>query len=224
MKLTIVLTLTQFLSQAIFAQDDLIYEADFTKAIDRHEWIVESESGTNAVVKAEQGRLVIDTEGGVTVWLNKQLNGNIRIEYERTVRMEGKAHDRLSDLNQFWMAQDPRNPDLFTRRGAFGEYDSLQLYYAGMGGNSNTTTRFRKYDGQGNRVLLREYTDEAHLLKANKKYHITIIVKDGTTSFWVNGECYFSYRDPDPLRQGYFGFRSVHSRQEIAHFRIYQLP
>jgi rhamnogalacturonan endolyase len=223
MKLTLTIALIHFLAGAVWAQDALIYEADFTKEIERHEWIVESESGAN-VVRTEQGRLVIDAAGGVTVWLNKLLEGNIRIEYERTVLMDGKAHDRLSDLNQFWMAQDPRNPNLFTRSGTFEEYDSLQLYYAGMGGNSNTTTRFRKYDGQGNRVLLHEYKDEAHLLKANRKYHISIIIKDDATSFWVDGECYFSYRDPAPLREGNFGFRSVHSRQEVANFRIYQLP
>lgn len=200
----------------------LLYEADFRKGIDKKEWVVEAASEDEVYVK--DGKMVIDSKGGITVWLNKRLEGNIQIEYERTVLMDGKKNDRLSDLNQFWMAQDPRNANLFTRKGSFEQYDSLQLYYVGMGGNANTTTRFRKYDGKGNRVLLQEYTDANHLLKSNKKYKIKIIVENGTTSFWVDDKCYFRYTDPEPLREGYFGFRSVHSRQEVSGFRVYRLP
>lgn len=68
--------------------------------------------------------------------------------------MNGGKNDRISDLNQFWMANDPNNYNLFTRNGVFEAYDSLQLYYVGMGGNSNTTTQLRKYRGNGQRVLL----------------------------------------------------------------------
>jgi rhamnogalacturonan endolyase len=121
------------------------------------------------------------------------------------------------------MATDPSSPQLFTRQGTFGEYDSLQLYYVGMGGNSNTTTRFRKYDGQGNKALLQEYKDADHLLIPGKTYDIKIIVQNATTSFWVDGIRYFRYTDSIPLKEGYFGFRSVHSRQEIEQFRIYKL-
>jgi hypothetical protein len=200
-----------------------IYAADFKKRIDTSEWISEIEPKPGSSVYTKDGKLVMDTRGGVTVWLNKRLKGNIQIEFKRTVLMDGDNNDRLSDLNQFWMAEDPRNPNVFTRSGVFAEYDSLRLYYVGMGGNSNTTTRFRKYQGNGVKLLLQEYKDEAHLLKAGKKYAIKIIVKDGVTSFWVDDECYFTYADPDPLQEGYFGFRSVHSRQAIEDFRIYHL-
>lgn len=202
----------------------LIYAADFNKRIDTNEWISEMEPGPGSSVYTKDGKLLLDTRGGVTVWLNKKLKGNIQIEYKRTVLMEGKSNDRLSDLNQFWMAQDPRNAKLFTRSGVFVQYDSLRLYYVGMGGNDNTTTRFRKYLGNGEKTLLQEYKDEAHLLKAGKKYAVKIIMKDGVTGFWVDDECYFTYADPEPLREGYFGFRSVHARQAIEDFKIYQLP
>ena len=201
----------------------LLYTADFTKELDQKEWVTEIESQGRGVVDAKSGRLMIDTRGGVTVWLNRKLKGNILIEYERTVLMEGKDNDRLSDMNQFWMALDPRNLNLFTRNGAFAQYDSLQLYYVGMGGNTNSTTRFRKYDGSGNKPLLSEFTDADHLLKPNRKYRISILLKDNVTSYWVDGECYFTYRDPNPLREGYFGFRSVHSRQVVENFRVYLL-
>ena len=62
----------------------------------------------------------------------------------------GGTHDRVSDLNCFWMATDSRSPDdLFaTRRsGKFSDYDRLRTYYVGLGDNGNSTTRFRRYIG-----------------------------------------------------------------------------
>lgn len=202
----------------------LIYAADFAEEIDTSEWIAEIEPQPGSSVYAKDGKLMIDTKGGVTVWLKKRLTGNIQIEYKRTVQVDGNINDRLSDLNQFWMAEDPRNSKLFNRSGEFAQYDSLRLYYVGMGGNSNTTTRFRKYQGNGEKILLQEYTDADHLLKAGKKYLIRIIVSDSKSSFWVDDVCYFTYVDPDPLLGGYFGIRAVHSRQAIEDFKIYQLP
>jgi hypothetical protein len=149
---------------------ELIYTADFKKALDTSEWVTEIEPGHGSAVYTKNGKLWIDTKGGVTVWLKKSLKANVQIEYKRTVLMEGEPNDRLSDLNQFWMAEDPRNSKLFTRTGAFAQYDSLRLYYVGMGGNSNTTTRFRKYQGNGDKTLLQEYTDAYHLLKAGRTY------------------------------------------------------
>jgi rhamnogalacturonan endolyase len=221
--LTSAIAAVLFCTRAQAQNDKLIYSTDFTNPPDKKEWITEIEPKTPASVYTEKNRLILDTRGGVTVWLNKRLTGDIRIEYDRTVLMEGGANDRTSDLNQFWMATDPRNKNLFTRSGVLESYDSLSLYYVGMGGNSNRTTRFRKYNGNGDRQLLQEYTDTAHLLKPGITYHITTIVKGNETSFWVNGEPYFLYKDSAILKEGYFGFRSTKSRQSIANLKIYQL-
>src|SRR5262249_47262669 len=153
----------------------------------------------------------------------KVLKGNIQIEYDRRILVDTGKNDRLSDCNQFWMATDPNSSNLFTRSGKFEDYDNLQLYYVGMGGNTNKTDRFRKYYPNGTKPVIKEYLDASHLLQANKTYHISIIVKNGTTSFWVNGGNFFTYTDPAPLTSGYFGFRSTWSRQEIKNFSIYQL-
>lgn len=217
------ITAILFCTSAQAQKDKLIYSTNFTGPLDKTEWITEIEPKTPATVYTEKNRLILDTRGGVTVWLNKRLTGNIRIEYDRTVLMEGGANDRTSDLNQFWMATDPRNKNLFTRTGVLDSYDSLCLYYVGMGGNSNSTTRFRKYNGNGDRQLLQEYTDTTHLLKPNITYHITTIVKGNETSFWVNGVSYFLYKDSALLKEGYFGFRSTKSRQTITNLKIYQL-
>jgi rhamnogalacturonan endolyase len=201
-------------------QQKLLFSDDFTAPLDTNIWIPEIAPLPDSKVYTRNGKLVLDTRGGVTVWLNKLLGGNIIIEFDRKVIVANGKNDRLSDLNMFWMASDPKNPDLFTRNGILEKYDSLQLYYVGMGGNTNSTTRFRKYQGNGARTLLQEYTDTDHLLKPDKTYHIKIEVHDGITSFWVDGNCYFNYKDPSPLQKGYFGFRSTWSHQEISGFRV----
>ncbi|MFT3827259.1 MAG: DUF6250 domain-containing protein [Chitinophagaceae bacterium] len=201
----------------------LLFKDDFRKGIDSNVWKAEVAPQPFSSVYVQQNKLVLDTKGGVTVWLNKLLEGNILIEYDRVVLQDTGRNDRISDLNQFWMATDPRNVNLFTRTGVLEEYDSLQLYYIGMGGNTNSTTRFRKYEGNGERTLLQEYKDSSHLLQPNTNYHIKILVKNGTTCFWVNDVQFFTYADPRPLQKGYFGFRSTKSRQAISEIRIYEV-
>jgi rhamnogalacturonan endolyase len=166
--------------------------------------------------------LLIDVDSGVTVWLDKPLSGNLLITYTRRVVMDGGKNDRLSDFNHFWMASDPRNPNLFTRSGKFEDYDNLDMYYVGFGGNTNKTTRFRRY-GDGQKMLVGERLDAARLLKPNHDYAVEIAVYNGCTRMLVDGEEYFSYRDPKPFTNGYFGFRTTWSRQTIDDLKIYKL-
>src|SRR5690606_21252690 len=200
-------------------EPELLFEDSFEQGLDSTLWIAEIAPEPNSHVYVAEGKLWLDTYGGVTVWLNQLLDGNYAIEYERTVAVDTGANDRLSDLNQFWMASDPSNENLFSRSGVFESYDSLSLYYVGMGGNTNTTTRFRKYEGGGTKPLLYEHD---HKLKANHTYRIRTEVIDGVTTFSVDGQELFSHRDPDPLTQGYFGLRSTYSRQAIDNVRIYR--
>ncbi|MFH0988768.1 MAG: DUF6250 domain-containing protein [bacterium] len=204
-----------------YIKEQLIYQDNFDRGIKN--WVVETSHSPNSKVESKDGKLIIDVEHGATVWFNKKLSGNILIEYHRKVIMNNGHNDRLSDLNQFWMATDPRQENLFTRSGTLAEYDSLRLYYAGIGGNSNTTTRFRKYRGNGERNLLTDLQDERHLLQPNKTYLIQLVVHNGTTKVFVDGEQYFSFKDDEPLTEGYFGFRTVESHQEIDDFKIYRL-
>lgn len=207
----------------LFREKQLIFTEDFSEGLNQNNWIVEVDPQPNSSVAISNGRLTINTAGGATVWLNKILKGDVQIEYIRKVIVNNGVNDRLSDLNQFWMAQTTEGNAFFTRNGRFEEYDDLALYYVGVGGNSNTTTRFRKYSGNGERKLLGEHTDRRHLLNANQEYAIKITVVGNTTSFFVDGERYFSYVDSTRLHQGYFGFRSTYSHQTIDNVRIFQL-
>ena len=200
----------------------LIFQDDFSAAKISGEWIIERPSSENDVCSVINEQLQLNSEGGVTVWYKHELKGNILIEYDRRILMEGGSHDRLSDLNQFWMATDPINK-MFTRKGGFREYDSLQMYYVGMGGNHNTTTRMRRYDGKGGLRIVGEFTDSIHLLQPNKNYHIKIRVESGTSTFSVNDIVFFSFKDDKPLTRGWFAIRSTKSRQLVDNLKIWQL-
>lgn len=205
------------------SKDKLLFADNFSTYLDTSIWKIELDSQPNSNVYIKNNHLVLDTKGGVTVWLKKELSDNIVIEYDRSVLVDTGKNDRLSDLNNFWMATDPKSVNLFTRNGVLEKYDSLQLYYVGMGGNTNKTNRFRKYEGDGRKTLLQEFTDSAHLLKANTTYHIAIVCKNKITQFFVNGELFFKLDDPHPLLKGYFGFRSTKSRQTIGGFKVWKV-
>jgi len=205
----------------LFKTDQLIYKDDFSTL--SNNWIIETPKHKDSKVYVNNNKLIIDVAAGATVWLNKPLSGNYMVSYKRKVIVDKGLNDRLSDFNQFWNASDPKNSNLFTRTGVFEEYDQLSLYYIGMGGNTNKTTRFRKYYGNGTKPLLKEYTDKEHLLQANREYLVVLIVKDGLSEFYVDGIRYFSFKDEKPLVSGYFGLRTTESRQEIRDLKIYSL-
>jgi hypothetical protein len=186
------------------------------------QWVVEQQPG--GTVTAADGALRIDDREGCTVWFRPCLAAPVVITYEACVRSSG----RISDLNCFWMATDPRHPaDLLVpgraRDGRFASYDSLLTYYVGCGGNDNTTTRFRRYDGTGARPLSpgNDRRDRAALLEGDRSYRIELVVtNDGRVQFIRDGTVMFDFHDPQPLRHGWFGFRTVRSRIEIRHFRV----
>ena len=223
--------LTFLFAESVFSQSknqntsfeikELLYSDDFES--DLQNWIIEAKVSPRAMIELNDGNLSIDVNSGATIWFKNKLSGNLLIRCNRKVIMNNGANDRLSDLNMFWMASDPANENLFTRDGTFSKYHSLRLYYAGIGGNHNTTTRFRKYPGNGERILYGDFTDKEHLLQPNRDYLIEILVDNGTTKVYVDHEEYFSFTENSPLTEGYFGFRTVQSHQEIDNFEVYRL-
>ena len=199
---------------------ELLYKDDFDGPL--RGYVLEYAPKPGNSIANRDGRLEIDVDSGATVWLDRPLSGDVLITYTRRVVMDGGRNDRLSDLNHFWMAHDPANRNLFTRSGKFEDYDNLNLYYAGMGGNGNTTTRMRRYGG-GKRELVGEHLTREHLLEANRDYRVEIAVYKGCTRMLVDGREVFSYRDPQPYTSGHFGFRTTWSRQTIDNLHIYKI-
>lgn len=205
----------------VIDESKLLFQADFSR-LDEQLWKVEMESKGQSNVRAADNQLILNTFGGVTVWLNKPLTGDYIIRYKRGFFLNGDVNDRLSDLNQFWLAFDPHNASLFTRSGALAEYDNLNLFYMGIGGNYNGTTRFRWYDGTGERRLLQEYLTSDYLLQDALEYEVITEVKNRHTRVWVNGKLFFDSKIHHEHEFGYFGFRSTYSHQYIKDFSIYR--
>ena len=171
--------------------DSVVLFAQHTSVFAK-QWKIEDESHALQIIEhADTLELIVP--GGLTLWSSQRLTGDYEISYHICMVMKGGRHDRLSDLNCFWAANDPKHPDdLFARsqwrNGVFKNYNTLNLFYVGYGGNDNSTTRFRRYRGEYYGIaddkvkpLLKEYTDAPHLLVPNKWYEIRIRVEKGTS-------------------------------------------
>jgi len=191
------------------------------------QWRAELEAGGAVTVRG--GGLDLDVPGGCTVWFTRPLDGPLLISYDATAVDAGGPNDRVSDLNCFWMASDVRSPsELFAthRSGKFSDYDGLRCYYVGLGGNSNTTTRFRRYIGEsGNRPLLPQHdlTAKEFLLTPNAGQTVQLVAAGRAVGYYRNGQQLFAYDDPAPYTRGWFAFRTVHSHIRIRGFRVYRL-
>ena len=199
----------------------LLYADDFSST---QNWIVEAEQP--ARVSATDGALDIDTPAGCTVWLKTPLEGPVEIEFDATAVSQGGPNDQVSDLNVFWMAanRDGSAPFSLQRSGAFAEYNNLLTYYVGLGGNRNTTTRFRRYIGDPDvRPLLPEHdlgTPDV-LLVPNQRQTITLVAHGGRIEYQRDGRTLFTYEDPAPYVQGWFAFRTTYSHLRVERLRVY---
>jgi len=206
----------------------VLFAEDFRHGLDG--WRVEMERPGS--VAAKDGVLDIDVPAGATVWFRRELSGPVMIQYEATVVSAGGANDRVSDLNCFWMATDPAAPgDIFARQqtGAFAGYNSLHLYYVGLGGNGNTTTRFRRYIGDAvDRPLLPEndLAVAAHPemgIVANRTQTVTLVADGGLIQYWRDGVKLFELVDPAPYTQGWFGIRTTQNHMQVRNLRVMRL-
>ncbi|HEY5329041.1 MAG TPA: DUF6250 domain-containing protein [Acidobacteriaceae bacterium] len=206
----------------------LLYADNFTHGL--ASWRVEMERpGT---VTAKNGTLDIDVPAGVTVWFRHKLNGPVMVQYEATVVSVGGPNDRVSDLNSFWMATGPTAPnDIFAhpRSGKFADYNALNMYYVGLSGNGNTTTRFRRYIGDRTERPLLPQNDLSVArqpsvgIVANKPQTITLIADGHLIQYWRGTQKIFEMIDPQPYTGGWFGIRTTRNHMQVRHLRIVRL-
>lgn len=188
------------------------------------EWVVEAEDSA-ARVTERAGIIDIDTAKGLTLWWRKPVAAPVVIRFEAMAVSEGGANDTVSDLNAFWMARDADGGSVLAHRrsGAFADYDSLRTYYVGIGGNRNSTTRFRRYVGRtGDRPLLPEHDkrDVADMLVANRWTVIRLVADGRTIAVERDGRRLFTLDDPAPYASGQFGLRTTWSHLRIRHLSI----
>lgn len=206
-------------------REQLLYRDDFASGLGN--WVVEAERP--GVIAAAGGVLDVDVPAGVTLWFRHTLEGPIMIDYDVTAVARGGPHDEASDINCFWMATDTRarSGDVLAvrRSGAFADYDLLKTYYAGIGGNRNTSSRFRRYVGRaGDRPLLPQHdlSAPADLIEANRRYHIRLIANGSTIQLQRDGRTLFHLDDPAPYTRGHFGFRTTQSHLRFENFRVHR--
>jgi hypothetical protein len=203
-----------------------LFQDDFNAGLAN--WQIEAEKPGH--IAAANGVLDIDVPAGVTLWFKPKLEGPIAIEFEATAVSAGGPNDQVSDLNVFWMAnnRDGEQPVFaHERSGAFAEYNDLLTYYVGLGGNRNTTTRFRRYIGDPVLRPLRPEHDLAQrgaMLVPNHSQTITLIANGRTIEYQRDGERLFALDDPVPYLSGWFALRTTHSHLRIRHLRIYRPP
>lgn len=204
----------------------LLHEEDFSTGLSR--WSVEAERP--ARVRASRGRLDVDAPAGVTLWFRARLEGPVAIELAITAVQEGGPNDSVSDANFFWMATDPAAPAGSVlerpRSGRFGDYDTLLTYYAGLGGNRNTTSRFRRYVGRRDeRPLLSRHDLSAasELLVPNREMQIRLVAAGERIALIRDGRVVFQLDDPAPYRRGHFGLRTTQSHLRVRRMRIWRL-
>ena len=201
----------------------LIHRDDFRAGLAN--WRIEAERPGR--IAARGGVLDIDVPAGVTLWFGAPLQGPVAIDFDVTAVSEGGANDAVSDVNCFWMASDSRvaSGDVIarTRSGAFADYDELRTYYAGIGGNRNSTTRFRRYIGKrDDRPLLPQHdlSAPADLLVPNRRFHVRLIADGSRIGLIRDGRALFRLDDPQPYTRGHFGFRTTKSHLRVEAFRV----
>jgi hypothetical protein len=210
---------------ARFVIGSMVFHDDFQEPSEQ--WMVELERG--GLVHAGNGRLDIDVPAGATVWFKTRLDGPVLIQYQAVAVSAGGVNDRVSDLNCFWMARDSRNPgDLFAvhRSGRFADYNKLFTYYVGLGGNGNTTTRFRRYIGDAtSRPLLaqNDLHDPRDLLTPNRSTLLQLVADGNLIQYYRDGKRLFEMNDPDAYTSGWFAFRTTKSHLQISSFAAYRL-
>jgi hypothetical protein len=207
------------------ARGPLIARDDFRAGLTR--WHIEAEQP--ARIEARDGALEIDTPAGVTLWFKQPLRGPVRIEFDALAVSEGGPNDQVSDLNVFWMAsnRDGTAPVYARpRSGRFAEYNDLLTYYVGLGGNRNSTSRFRRYIGDPvSRPLLPEHDLSAPdtLLVPNVRQTITLIADGSRIEYLRDGRRLFQFADPSPYVSGWFALRTTHSHLRIRNLSIHSL-
>ena len=197
-------------------------------ALSQENWVVEQQP--EGTVEFNNNSMEITDAEGCTVWFKYQLKGAVKIEYDVIVIDAGGKYDRVSDLNCFWMANDPTSPNDFfknseQRQGKFTNYHALLQYYVGYGGHNNTKTRFRRYNGNENRPLLPEHdlSDKKFMIVPNKTIHIILIANTSEVKYIRNNKVVFNFQDDNPYTEGYFGIRTVNNHLKVFNLIITQL-
>jgi hypothetical protein len=208
----------------VYARGEVLHMDTFDELSN---WTVEQmPDGTTQII---DGKMEIDDSKGCTVWFKHKMESPVLIEYEVKMINAGGPNDNARDLNCFWMALDTKYPtDIFKsteRTGQFRTYDYLRLYYVGYGGHRNTQTRFRKYNGLGEKPLLPQHdlSRSEYMIPPNQTMKIQIVTLGNRTQYIRDREVIFDFKDEQPYQEGWFAFRTVSNHMTVDNFKVTRL-
>lgn len=200
---------------------DVMIGEDFSKKLDN--WWAE---GGDAVFIKDNG-LYVSADGDVrseqmcTVWCKTSVSGNVRIEYVAEVE---SSKENFNNINFFFMYSDPGGEPLAEtaeqrKDGEYRHYHEMNGYIVTFLNNPADGPEMDNPDGTRKaRMRLRRcpgfnLVEETFDYNSQQgiKYHFLITVIDGEISFYVDGQRYLSWTDPQPLRHGLIGLRTYRS-------------
>ncbi|MDP0490984.1 MAG: right-handed parallel beta-helix repeat-containing protein [Verrucomicrobiota bacterium JB023] len=185
-----------------FEVGELLHEDDFD-SLERWEVQLEEKEGfPEPHILAREGVLDCFVPGrGATVWFKEKLKTRLAICYQVVCPEpeEGVRGVEVKDVNNFWLASDPEDPEegLFDKSrytGDFRTYNKMSGYYASTGGGRNTTTRMRRYprerEGQPvEHIALRDKDGQAnYMIPPGKKMSVQLVAFDDLIQYIVDGE------------------------------------
>jgi len=171
--------------------------------------------GNAAEIK--DGHLFVDADTDSfrvsTIWLDKQLSGNVMIEFDVQVV---SSSDTANNINCFLFYSDPEGKPLREsreqrRNATYNHYHKLNGYIFTQLANGNPSNgRFRFRDNPGFKLLEEQFGFEC---KKGKTYRVRIKKTDNRFQYWVNGEklCDTKHEAGPVHEQGHFGFRTWHT-------------
>jgi hypothetical protein len=207
-----------------FSTGDVIYEDKLDdQEMFLKNWVVQqsrADPKLERYARISGGRLHVHDPRGTTIWFRQKLKGPVMISYRVSCPSEYFSGTDIMprDINQFWMAVDPSNPnpdlpgglfDTGRYNGSFGTYDALNCYYASTGGgnvtDNNRTVRFRRYPRSMNKkdiphVALDDKDGKAEfLIEPDREYLVQLVAADDIVQFIFDGKLVYEIQEGDPV-------------------------
>ena len=198
----------------LFKIGPLIAQDDFT-SLDN--WVVQIQqrSGADpAHVEARDGSLDCLLPGrGCTVWYKEKFPTRVTVTYDVLCPTHEPAVKGVvpRDVNNFWMATDPIDPDrgLFDAArydGSFSSYDKMHSYYASTGGRDNRTTRMRRYPRKVNAAPVEHaaLNDRdgrlGYLITPDQVMRVQLVAYDDVVQYVVDGKLIYQIGRGDRIQ------------------------
>lgn len=146
-----------------------------------------------------------------------------------TYTIKASSEGRVSDINCFWMATSPHDPDLFApghgRTGKFTTYDTLKNLLRRRRRERQLHHQIPSLHRHRDRPLLPEHdlSKPEHMIVPDKEYSIRLIAAGNRAQYYRDGELLFDFEDPEPLEKGHFAFRTVNSHLVVDDFAVYEI-